>query len=544
MLHRVKHKFAPPDRQLIDALLTPAAFEPPVTAVEMIETHISWVILTDDYVYKIKKPIRLDFLDFSELQQRKFFCEEEIRLNQPGAPWIYCDVVPITRENGAPRIGGPGDPIEYAVRMRRFDQDLRLDSQLEKNQLTVRDMKELGQAIAAHHAAAARIDAQQRDHQLATTKSFMWDNFAALEGFVDSKQLSLLADWTGHELARLDERLAQRFDDGFVRDCHGDLHLGNLVRLPTGITLFDCIEFSADLRAIDVFCDIAFLIMDLVAQGRRDLASHLLNRYLECTGDYDGVEVLDLYFVYRCLVRAKVAAISGQECGHGPERDRHFAEAQQYCDIASRQVSKPAPILIVMHGLSGSGKSWLAAQLMAALPAIRIRSDLERKRLFGIGEHERSASAIGGGIYTRASSAAVYELLRKHAATMLGSGHSVILDAAFLHRRERQAALQIAEAGGFPAALLHLEAPADVLRDRIAARATAAEDPSEAGLAVLEHQLATAESLSAVEKALTIVCNNESGCDVDVITSQINFRRQTGESEETDGHFGRSQHIY
>jgi aminoglycoside phosphotransferase family enzyme len=543
-MHRVHTTVAAPDHQLIDALQTPTAFDHPVTVIEMIETHISWVILTDDYAYKIKKPIRLDFLDFSDLERRKFYCDEELRLNKPGAPAIYCDVVPVTLQHGQPRFGGPGEPIEFAVRMHRFDQELRLDRQLAANRLAAADMKELGQAIASHHAQAQRIDVRHREHQLDVTKTFMRDNLLALEGYVDSARLSALTNWTEGELTRLDGQLARRFDAGFVRDCHGDLHLANLVRLPTGIVLFDCIEFNADLRAIDVFCDIAFLIMDLVAEQRQDLAAHFLNRYLECSGDYDGVALLDLYFVYRSLVRAKVAAISSQECEPGIERDRYLLQAQRYCDIAWRQASRGQPILVVMHGLSGSGKSWLAAQLLAALPAIRVRSDIERKRLFGIPECALSASAVGGGIYTEPASAAVYALLRQSAATMLQNGHSVILDAAFLRRAERQAALQVATSVGVPAVLLQIEAPVAILRERIVARAAAAADASEAGLAVLEHQLETAESLEAGERALAIVCANDGAFDIDAIVEQIKSRRRLGQSEEPDGHYSRSQHVH
>ena len=522
-MHRADLKVSPPDRQLIDSLCEPAAFDHPVTSTELIETHISWVILTDEYAYKIKKPLSLGFLDFSDLERRKFFCEEEIRLNKPSAPDIYLDVVPIS--NGAqPRFGGDGPVVEYAVRMRRFDQDLRLDVQLGANKLSRADMKELGQVIAARHEAAARVASSRRDHQLKITREFIWENFTWLEGILDSEQLAPLSAWTKQELEDVDALLGERFDAGFVRDCHGDLHLGNLVRLPSGITTFDCIEFNTDLRNSDVICDIAFLVMDLVARGRHDLAACFLNRYLERTGDYEGVALLDLYFVYRCLVRAKVAAISSKECTDDITRESQLGEVQRYCDMAERQANKSRPILIVMRGLSGSGKTWLSKQLMAALPAIRVRSDIERKRLFGLGEQADSRSGVAQGIYSSAADARVYGRLCDLARLLLASGHNAILDAAFLLQSERAAALRVARDCGCANVIVQVNAPRDTLRQRILNRARTRQDASEASLAVLAHQQENSEPLSDEEQQHVIVCENTGNVDIAAIVRAVKER--------------------
>ena len=510
--------------------MTPAAFDHPVSDVDLIETHISWVILVDEYVYKIKKPLVLDFLDFGDLDSRRFFCEEEIRLNRPWAPEIYVDVVPVTLDDGTPRFGGSGTPVEYAVRMRRFDQNLRIDRQLERGELTVADMRELGRAIAARHAGASLADASQRDRLVALTIRFMWDNFAALEAHIGGPELASLSDWTGRELGRVDSLLRRRFDDGYVRDCHGDLHLANLVRLPSGITTFDCIEFNADLRMIDVVCDIAFLVMDLVARGRRDLAAHFLNRYLERSGDYGGLTLLDLYFVYRCLVRAKVAVIRSQAGESKSESDTDLAEARRYVDMATRQISKPSPRLVVMSGLSGSGKTHLSGELMAAMPAIRLRSDVERKRMFGLDETADSASGVGEGIYAPQSTRDVYARLCETASSILESGHNVILDAAFLRSDQREAAFRVALDCGCAAVLLRIEAPPAVLRTRIRQRA-ASGDASEADLAVLEHQLATAEPLSACETARSITCDYTGKIDLAALVQSIRTRAATIEEQ-------------
>jgi len=524
-MHRATHTIAAPDKRVIEDLLDPAAFRHPVTWTKLIETHISWVILTDDYAYKIKKPLDLDFLDFSDLERRKFYCDEEIRLNKPSAPDIYLDVVPIIEQDGRLCFDGDGEPVEYAVRMRRFDQKLRLDAQLAEGLLTVGDMKELGQVIAAQHEAAAPVDARRREHQLKITKDFIWDNFTWLDGYVDSECFAFLTAWTAQELGAVSALLGERFDAGFVRECHGDLHLANLVRLPGGITTFDCIEFNADLRNSDVVCDTAFLVMDLVARERHDLASHLLNRYLECSGDYDGVALLDLYFVYRCLVRAKVAAISSQECTDPAERETHLAEAQRYCDMARRQANKRQPVLVVMHGLSGSGKTWIAEKLMAALPAIRIRSDVERKRLSGLPEHADSGSGVAAGIYTAQADENVYAHLCLRAQRILCSDHSVILDAAFLRGAERARALAIGDECGCATSLLQVQAPVELLRKRILERASGRQDASEASLAVLEHQIDNVEPIGENDAGRTIICDNIGDVDIAAIVDKIRAAR-------------------
>ena len=529
-MHRAGKKNTAPDSSLVESLMDETAFEHTVSSIKLIETHISWVILTDTYVYKIKKPVVLDFLDFGDLERRKFFCEEEIRLNQPWAPDIYLDVVPITIVDDKPCFGGDGTAIEYAVRMRRFDEGMRLDTQLERGLLSVADMTELGRNIAARHTAAPVVEESERDRVVALTKEFIWDNFTALDGFVDSTELDRLRQWTEAELETLETVLWQRFDEGYVRDCHGDLHLANLVRLPDGITTFDCIEFNADLRQIDVVCDLAFLIMDLVARERHDLAAHFLNRYLECTGDYGGLRFLSLYFVYRCLVRAKVAVILSNERDSEDARERDLHEAHSYCAMATRQIVPRTPILIVMSGLSGSGKTRVSGQLMSAMPLIRIRSDLERKRIFGLSESESSASDIAAGIYTGDANRHVYQRLFDVARLILEAGHNVILDAAFLKTADRESAISIARDAELPCVLLQVTAGTHVMRDRIRQRLSQETDASEAGLEVLEYQLATAEPLTKEEQEIAISCDNSGEIDVGEIAAKIKRIRKSAES--------------
>ena len=517
-MHGSGRKKRATDSSLVESLLQPGAFPHPTTGVELMETHISWVILAGDYVYKIKKPVRLDFLDFSELERRKYFCEEEVRLNKAWAPELYLDVAPIAVKDGQAKFGGKGVPVEYAVRMRRFDQERLLNRELERGTLSVDDMDELGAHIAERHLAATVVDAAQRERVLRLTKQFIRDNFTALDGKVDEAELGDIRDWMERELKKLDHKLAQRFDAGFFRNCHGDLHLGNLVRLADGITAFDCIEFDEDLRHIDVFCDIAFLLIDLVSRRHHDLAAHFLNRYLERTGDYDGMSVFSLYFVYRCLVRAKVAAIRGEGRSDESKRAADLDELAHYLGMAQRQIAPRIPVLVVMSGLSGSGKTWLSTKLMGALPAIRIRSDLERKRMFGLAETGKSDSGVGEGIYTPAASRDVYRKLRSLAESVLGAGHNLILDAAFLAKHEREQAIGVARRCGCYPVIVSLSVPRKLLERRILSRAG---DASEASLAVLEQQLENAEPVTDAERALVIEVDNVDGVDASAIAAGI-----------------------
>ena len=516
--------FHRPDSSLVEALLRPEAFSHPADDIELMETHISWVVLAGQYAYKIKKPLVLDFLDFGTLDKRRHYCEEEIRLNRPWAPDIYLDVVAITGTPDAPQFDGEGDALEYAVRMRRFDQGLRLDRQLADGQLTVPDMKELGKNIAARHAAAERPDPADRERLVGQAVHYVRENFDHLGDILDEEEFRFLGDWTERELDKHEATLLQRFDDGFVRDCHGDLHLGNLVRLPTGITTFDCIEFNPDLRTTDVFADVGFLVMDLTEKGHPDLAAHFLNRYLERSGDYEGVVLLDLFFVYRCLVRAKVAAIRSRERESDAERAADTREAREYCAMARRQATRSRPALVIMCGLSGSGKTWLAERLMAALPAIRVRSDIERKRLFGLDETAETGSGIGTGIYSPQASAETYERLFTLADGLLTAGHHVVLDAAFLQTKQRVCARSVAASLGVNAVLVYAEAPVDVLRSRIEERAGRNDEASEADLVVLEHQLAAAELPRSVDMALNVDTSRE--VDIEGLVQSILGREQ------------------
>jgi len=519
-MHHAQYSGPAPDKRLIDSLATADAFPHPADDIEIIETHISWLILAGDHAYKIKKPLVLDFLDFGTLEKRRHYCLEELRLNRAWAPAMYLDVVPVTVSGGRARFGGAGEPVEFALHMRRFAQDRRLDAQLEAGKLTAADARELADAVARRHAKASRAPADRRSRVLDLTARFMFDNFEVLAGQVSGSVFADLHAWTRSEILRCNQVLAARFDDGFVRECHGDLHLSNLVRLDDGIKAFDCIEFSADLRQIDVICDIAFLVMDFAARGRPDLGSAFLNRYLEATGDYRGMQVFRLFFVYRCLVRAKVAVIRSQERSRPKDRDDDLGKAQFYCELAAAQVARLQPRLVVMHGLSGVGKTRVSDELLMAMPAIRVRSDVERKRLHGLAATARSDSPVGGGLYTKVANREVYARLRELAAVLLEAGYNVILDAAFLKAEERNAAIAVAREKFGHAVIVEVTAPDAVLLDRIRVRARDRGEASEADVEVLEYQQSQLDPIGDSERQRTITCDNGGEPDIASLVSR------------------------
>lgn len=520
--HAGRSRDAPLDFHLLSGLLRPEAYPHATGRIELIETHISWVLLTGEFAYKVKKPVDLSFLDFRALERRRFFCEEELRLNRFWAPELYLDVVPIGMRDGQPRVGGNGTAVEYAVRMRQFDQALRLDHQLEASRLTGDDMPDLAAEIADRHQAADRAGPAAR--MLLATKRLMWDNFDDLIGELAHARIVALHRWTKKSLGLHEARLKERCARGFYRECHGDLHLGNIVRLAGGIKAFDCIEFSEELRRIDVVADYGFLVMDLMARGRTDLAYAFLNRYLEISGDYDGVLLLPLYVVYRCLVRAKVAAIRRRERRPGERRDEDTATLDHYCELAQAWTKPRRPILAVMCGLSGSGKTWLSTRLVTATPALRMRSDLERKRLFGLEEAADSHSGIASGIYDRQSGRAVYERMFDSARSMLAAGFDVILDAAFLDVESRTRARRLTADCGADFVIVQAMAPQETLEVRLRRRAAAGKDASEADLAVLRYQLGTSEPLTADEATSAVTVNTDSEVDVAAIVLAMKQR--------------------
>jgi hypothetical protein len=494
---------------LIAALHDPRRYDHPVERVTLVETHISWVLLAGAYAYKIKKPVDLRFLDFSTLEKRRFCCEEELRLNRRLAPQIYLAVVPIAGTTAEPQLGGGGEPIEYAVKMARFDTEQELDKVLARGELRPEHVDELAALLASFHRRVAVADPDSPYGTPARVWHPVQENFeqiGARIGAAERPQVERLRAWSESAFARLKDSFAARKRGGFVRECHGDAHLANMVLLDGHVTLFDCLEFNPNLRWIDVMSEVAFLTMDLQDRGRPDLARRALNGYLEHTGDYPGLAVLTFYQVYRALVRAKVAAIRTSQEGIAPEEARAAREQYAgYTTLAERYTQpRPAP-LVITHGVSGSGKTWITQRLLEQLDAVRVRSDIERKRLHGLEPLARSASGLDAGLYTADAGERTYRRLAELTGTILDSGFAAIVDATFLKRAQRAQLREVAAARGVPFVILAPDAPRELLRARVAGREREARDASEAGVAVLERQLASIEPLDEAERAAAVM---------------------------------------
>jgi aminoglycoside phosphotransferase family enzyme/predicted kinase len=494
---------------LIKSLQDPALYDHPVRGFTVLETHISWVILTGDYAYKIKKPVRFDFLDFSTLALRRQYCREEVRLNSRYAADLYLQVVEIYGDPRHPSFQGKGEPREYAVKMKQFPQDALLSRLVGRGGLLEKHIDAMAEEIAAFHDRAARADETDPFGRPDRVHQWALENFDEIRSFLHDRtaqtQLEELYVWTEEEYPRRLDRFQDRKRSGGIRECHGDLHLGNMFLEGDRIRLFDCIEFNRELRWIDVMSEAAFVIMDLCDRDEPAFGQRFLNRYLQHTGDYGGLGVLAYYFVYRALVRAKVTLLRLSQGHLNEEESAGIWEAYRgYIDLARGMCRRPAPLLLLTHGVSGSGKSHLAAPMSEYLNAVHVRSDIERKRLYGYGMEARTDSSLKAGIYTPEASARTYSRLEEIAAAVLAGGYPVVIDAAFLKREQRRRFLELGRRLGAETVILDFQAPEAVLRERVLQRQRAGGDPSEAGVDVLEMQLRDQEPLSEEEWRCTL----------------------------------------
>ncbi|MGZ8172037.1 MULTISPECIES: bifunctional aminoglycoside phosphotransferase/ATP-binding protein [Methylobacter] len=481
-------------------------------ACNIVETHISWVLLTDQYVYKIKKPVNFGFLDFSTLEKRRFFCTEELRLNRRLAADLYLEVVPITGTPQHPKIGGTGAAIEYAVKMIRFPSGQLLSEHAGRGQLGTDEIDQLADIVADFHETSEQTDENSPYGDSANINHWFVENFDHIRPLLvdddQKQQLQRIQQWGDSEWRKQAGLMQLRRQQGYVRECHGDLHLGNMTLINDKVTLFDCIEFNPMLRWVDVISEVAFLFIDLLHFGYDRHAYRFLNRYLQHTGDYQGLALLRYYLVYRALVRAKVSLL---RMAQQPDDDAVAKQARceyaVFADLAERFTKRRPIVLIITHGYSGSGKSTMAAQLAEKIGAFQIRSDIERKRLFGYRALVQSGSGIDDGLYTQEVSLKTYQHLKELAKAVLDAGFPAIIDAAFLKTRQRDPFRQLAADCGVPFHIITFQASDQELCRRIKQRQ---EDASEATVAVLHHQQQSAQPLSEQEQSSAIPINTES----------------------------------
>ena len=474
---------------VLDFMASPDAYGSAHGKVERIETHASAVFLAGPRAYKLKRAVKYPFLDFSNLGLRRRALLNELRLNRRTAPHLYLEVLPITIDKGGKfHIAGQGEIVEWVLVMRRFDQSKLLDRMAEDGRLPLTAMPQLARAVADFHRNADRFLAAEES--VSALLAVIEDNAAVLAGeeaIFPAGSLSTVDHASRETLAALALLLKARAQAGYVRHCHGDLHLGNIVELDGVPVLFDAVEFDDAIATIDVLYDLAFLLMDLGARGLPAHANAALNAYLEACGDTGnliGLAALPLFLSMRAMIRAKVSLL---RAGVKPEsRAEAHARAASYVLLARNHLERKRPQLVAIGGLSGSGKSSVAQALapqIGAFPgAVLVRSDVERKRLFGVsGEEQLPRSA-----YTAEVSAIVYTMCRKRALMALEGGHSVIVDAVHAKREERDAVAEIAARAGAAFTGIWLDAPAGTMRGRIAGRLG---DVSDATPAVLDEQL-------------------------------------------------------
>lgn len=514
---------------LLRALQDPSLYPHPVTDFDLRETHISWVLLTGPFAYKIKKPVNFGFVDFSSLAQRRFFCHEEIRLNQRSAPDIYVDVLPISGTPEHPRFDGQGEPFEFAVKMRQFMADATLDHVLA--QVRPDQIDRLARDIANFHrnaAGAERDTSFGTPGLIAEVIAEVFERIPSDGRFSEHHpSLEQLRHWLSGFCAAHTGDFEKRKASGFVRECHGDLHLANLVLLDDRIIAFDGIEFSERLRWIDAINDVAFTVMDFRAGGQPALARRFLNRYLEFTGDYEGLGLLPFYQVYRALVRVKVAALAFAQVRE-QRISSHADDFIRYLSAAQSLTEAQAAWLVIMHGVTGTGKSSVSETLLEQTGAIRLRSDVERKRLFGLAPSDRSSGEIKDALYGTETTRKTYDRLHALARQLLLFGYPVIVDATFLKRQHRDAFKKLAASLNVPFLILDVQARPATLRERVAARAVASDDVSEADLSVLEQQERDQEPLAPAERASTLRLHSGDPFDPAEVVGMLESIREKG----------------
>ncbi len=480
----------------LQGLLAAQAYTHPVQSVELIETHISWVLLTGQWAYKIKRPMLYPFIDLRSAERRAFLCQEELRLNQRFSPDLYVGVCPITRSGGQVRMAGAGEVIEYAVKMWQFPREQVLDQLLDSTSVSIDAVAQFGEYLAGIHAALPVSTAAQEWGRPNIVRVQLLDNLeqcataAAVLGDTDTVQALRPALEAGLEHAQ--HWMSVRWLHGRVRECHGDLHCANIVRRSGRLRAFDCLEFDPALRWMDVAQELATLLADLQARRQQTLAAAFLSAYLAQSGDYQSCRLLPLYQAHRSLVRAKIMALNAgnvlQDHGDATDMQRRY---QRHVDCARGVLSANAPTLILMHGLSGSGKTWLAQRLAQRLGAVHLSSDRERNRLATLG-----AAPVR---YSPEARAQVYEYLATCATDTLSGGVTTIVDATFGTRAQRATFRALAASLAVPMYLVRCEAPPKVLAARIDQRLRDDHDLSEADLDVLTWQQRHTEPASPEE---------------------------------------------
>lgn len=484
---------------LIQQMLQQGFYPHPVQEpIQLIQTHVSYVLLTGDYVYKLKKPVNFGFLDFSTLEKRQHFCQEELRLNQRGAAELYLEVLPITLQDEQYILAGTGEAVEYAIKMCQFPQDTLLSSLFADGKLNEADLEELGRVVAQYHAKTETNDYIRSFGEVAQVRAAFDENYEQTEKYIGGPQTQAQFDetkaYTDRFFAERQDLFQRRIANNYIRECHGDLHLRNICLWQDKIWLFDCIEFNEPFRFVDVMFDVAYAVMDLEAQQRPDLSNAYLNTYLEHTGDWEGLEVLPIYLNRQSYVRAKVTSFLLDDPSiPAAVKEEASKTAAQYYKLAWEYTKPKQGKLILMSGLSGSGKSTTAKYIARQAGAIHIRSDAVRKHLGGISLYERG----GDDLYTPEMTQKTYARLLNLGIILANQGYTVILDAKYDKQELRQEAIAQAEKHQLPLQIIYCTAPLEIIQERLTNRTG---DIADATVDLLASQLKQTEAFTDREK--------------------------------------------
>jgi aminoglycoside phosphotransferase family enzyme/predicted kinase len=461
------------DKRILEALLRPDAYPEPTSQVSLVETHVSYILITDNFAYKIKKPVDFGFLDFTSAERRRFFCHEEVRLNRRLCPDVYLGVVEVRdAPSGASFIGGR-KIIDYAVKMKRLPQERMLDNLLNKGEVSEQDIRNIAGTIARFHLAAVRSDAIDEYGTIAAIRRNWGENFRQVERFIGTalseKDLNLIRGYVDTNLSDNGPLFAERIKNGFIRDCDGDIHVENIC-LVEPVCIFDCIEFNDRFRYSDTAADIAFLLMDLDFHRQGEFAGPFLDEYCAVTGDTGVLRLLDFYKTYRAFVRGKVECLrlTDREIRED-NRELAIKKAARYFRLARGYVirNRMRQTIFITCGLMGSGKSSIAEELAFQLGIDKIASDALRKKITGTPPGEHRFVEYGEGIYSQDMDRQVYAKLLRISREALEGGRSVVVDASFRRRSDRSGFASLATGMGLSFRIMHTTCPVEIVKGRL-----------------------------------------------------------------------------
>ena len=491
------HSTLPP---LIQQMLEPDFYPHPVQEpIELLQTHISFILLTGEYAYKIKKIVDFGFLDYSTLEKRRYFCEQELRMNQQQAPDLYLEVLPIIEIGDRFQFGEQEDSgIEYALKMRQFPEENLLINLFTQDQLTTKEMEELGKVVAQFHQNCPTNHDILKWGEIAQIRHSIDGNYQKTQKYIGccqtQEQYEQTKQYTDSFFETYEAVFQSRIDHHWIRECHGDLHLKNICLYQNQILLFDRIEFNEEFRFVDVMYDVAFVVMDLEGRGRADLGNRFLNTYIEQMGDWEGLQLLPFYLTRQAYVRAKVNSLILDDPAVSEEqKEIAKQEAIQYYKLAWQYTRRSSGGIVMMSGLSGSGKSTTARKLSKRLNAIHIRSDAVRKHLAHVPLYEPG----GEEIYTLEMTEKTYQRLLELGLLLAKQGFWVILDAKYDQQEQRGKVIETCNSYQLPLQIIECTAPMDILQERLQHRQG---DIADATADLLTSQRAKAQPFTDDEK--------------------------------------------